>query len=129
MHQGDWDGAFAMTQAALQATPTIPKLHAYLGLCYFRKSDFASAEGCFRRAVTLDPHYWEAGAKLAQCLDRLYRREEAFTVAKQFLKVNPSDRTLQGIVHALEHQVKGHHQEGWERSRNLGTKIEINKPK
>ncbi|MGV3619028.1 MAG: tetratricopeptide repeat protein [Fimbriimonas sp.] len=113
------------TRAALQVTPTNPKLHAYLGLCYFRQNDFNNAEVCFRRAGTLDEKFWEAGAKQAQCLDRLHRYEEAYRVAKHWLKVNPRDRTLQGIAMALEHQVKGDHQEGWERTRGIGYQVQL----
>lgn len=125
MQRGDWAGAMLQTRAALQVTPTNPKLHAYMGICYFRQNDFANAEMCFRRAGVLDEKFWEAGTKHAQCLDRLHRYEEAYTVAKQWLKVNPSCNTLKGIILALEHQVKGDHQEGWERSRGMGYHVEL----
>jgi Flp pilus assembly protein TadD len=125
MQRGEWANAILRCQAALQVTPTNAKLHAYLGLCYFRQGDFANAEPCFRRASTLDERFWEAGAKHAQCLDRLRRREEAYEVAKHWLKVNPSDNTLRGIVVALEHQVRGNRQEGWERSRGMSYQVQL----
>ncbi len=125
MQRGDWQGAIVQCQAALQVTPTNPKLHAYLGMCYFRLNDFASAEPCFRRASVLDETFWQAGAKLAQCLDRLNRREEAFVVAKHWLNVNPSDNTLRGLVELLQHQVKGTYQESWEQSRGMNYRVEM----
>ena len=125
MQRGDWANAMVQTRAALQVTPTNPKLHAYLGMCYFRQNDFANAEGCFRRAGALDERFWEAGTKHAQCLDRLHRYEEAFTVAKQWLKVHPGNRTLEGIIMALQHQVRGDHQEGWERTRAINYNVTL----
>lgn len=124
MQRGDWHGAIAQAQAALQITPTNPKMHAYLGLCYFRLNDFAQAEPCFRRASALDERFWQAGAKHAQCLFQLRRREEAFQVAKHWLKVNPNDNTLKGLIEALGHQVRGPVQEGWERSRGLSYDVQ-----
>jgi Flp pilus assembly protein TadD len=124
MRQGDWEGAKAATQAALLQVPTNPHLHAYLGICFFRQNRFEEAEPCFRRASTLDPGFWQAGAKHAQCLYQLRRREEAYQVAKHWSSVNPNDNTLRGLIHTLQHQVRGTHQEGWERTRGLGYKIE-----
>lgn len=123
MQRGDWPGALVATQAALQVTPTNPKLHAYLGLCYFRQNDFVNAEVSFRRAATLDPNFWEAGAKHAQCLDRLRRYEEAYEVAKHWQRINPRDRTLQGLLLGLEGQVRGNRTERWEKSQRIETSV------
>lgn len=126
IQRGDWANAIVQCQAAIQVTPTNAKLHAYLGICYFRQEDFANAEPCFRRAGILDERFWQAGAKHAQCLYKLRRYEEAFQVAKTWAKVNPSDNTLRGLIITLEHQVKGTFQEGWERSRGAGYDIRLN---
>lgn len=125
MQRGDWHGAIAQAKAALQVTPTNPKLHAYEGICHFRLGDYASAEPCFRRASVLDDKFWQAGAKHAQCLYHLRRREEAYEVAKHWLKVNPNDNTLRGLIDVLAHQVKGPVQEGWERSRGMSYRVEL----
>lgn len=119
MQRGEWEDAIAACRAALQVTPTNAKINAYLGMCLFRTGDFAAAIAPFRCATTLDPKFWQAGAKLAQCYDRLHRYEEAYATAKEWLKVMPSDRTLQGLVFALEHQVKGNRKDGWERTGHL----------
>lgn len=119
MQRQEWDEAIAACRAALQVTPTNPKLNAFLGMCHFRKGEFEAAIPPFKRATTLDPKFWQAGAKLAQCYDRLKRYEEAFATAKDWLRIMPSDRTLQGLVFALENQVQGNRKDGWERTRAL----------
>ena len=123
MATGDWDSAIAACRTGLMSTPCNPKIHAYLGMCFFRKGDFANAIEPFRRATLLDPKFWQAGAKLAQCYDRLRRFEEAYSVAKEWIRVQPNDPTLQGLVFALENQVKGNRLDGWERTRGLAHKV------
>ena len=91
-------------------------LHAYLGISLFKQSKFELAAESFRRATLLDPKFVDAGTKLAQCYDRLRRYEEAYTEANEWLKLSPANRTLQGIVRALELQVKGNRKDGWERT-------------
>jgi tetratricopeptide (TPR) repeat protein len=94
-------------------------------MCHFRKAEYDLAVEPFRKASILDPNFWEAGAKLAQCYDRLKRYEEAYTVAKEWLHVRPSDHTLQGLVEALKHQVRGNKVEGWERTAHLAHQIKF----
>jgi len=125
MQRGDWDNAILACKSALQVTPVNAKLHAYLGMCLFRKGDYATASESFRRATLLDEKFWEAGAKLAQCYDRLHRYEEAYSVAKQFSRVNPNNTALQALVHALEGQVRGNRVDGWERTRHLAHEVQF----
>jgi Flp pilus assembly protein TadD len=125
MCAGDWDGAIAACKAALQLVPVDAKLHGYLGCCYFRKGDYASAIEPFRRATALNPKFWEAGTKLAQCYDRLHRYEEAYATAKEWLHVRPGDHTLEGIVFALKDMVHGPVKEGWERTEFLAHHVEF----
>lgn len=125
MARGQWDEAIVACKSALQVTPVNPKMNAYLGMCYFRKNDFASAIEPFRRATLLDPKFWQAGAKLAQCYDRLRRYEEAYATAREWIKVNPNDHTLQGLIHALEHQVQGNRRDGWERTHALNRRVQF----
>jgi len=123
MQRGDWDAAITECKGALQVTPTNAKIRAYLGMCLFRKNEFALAAEEFRKATTLDPNFWQAGTKLAQCLDRLRRHEEAYEVARHWLRVMPADHTLQGLVLGLEYQVRGNRQEGWERTAGASREI------
>ena len=119
MQAGRWDNAESACNAALQVQPTSAKLHAYLGICYFRQGCFERAVDSLKRATLLDPNFVDAGVKLVQSLDRLQRYEEAFAEAIEWLKLRPGDRTLQGIVHCLSLHVKGNRQDGWERSAHM----------
>jgi Flp pilus assembly protein TadD len=119
MRQLDWEGARTLCQAALQVQPTNARLVGYLGLCEFRLGRFDSAIVEFERATTLDPEHWEAGAKHAQALERLGRYSDAYHVARRWLRVNPNDRTLQGLALGLSPYAREEREEGWERTANL----------
>ena len=123
MQRQAWDEAIVECKAALQLQPTSAMLNGYLGMCYYRKNEFHLAVEPFRKASVLDPNFWQAGAKLAQCDDRLKRYEEAYEVAKEWLKVRPCDHTLQGLVEALKYQVRGNKVEGWERTAHLAHQV------
>lgn len=119
MQRQDWDGAIAAARSAIVAYPVNAKYHALLGLCYFRKGSFHQAVDPLRRATILDPNFVDAGIKLAQSLDRSGDYVEAHRVAEEFLRLRPADRTLQGLVMALQDHRDRSHQDGWERSRRL----------
>ena len=127
MQSGAWDDAIVECKAVLQLQPTNPRVHAMLGMCYFRKGEYQLALEPFRKASVLDPKCWEAGVKLAQCYDRLKRYEEAYAVAKEWLQVRPQDHTLQGLVEILQFQVKGNKVEGWERTAHLAHEVKLAK--
>ena len=120
-----WDDAILECKAVLQLQPTNARLWGYLGMCHYRKGEFHLAIEPFRKASVLDPNFWQAGAKLAQCYDRLKRYEEAYVIAKDWLAVRPNDHTLQGLVDGLKHQVKGNKKEGWERTAHLAYDIKF----
>jgi tetratricopeptide (TPR) repeat protein len=123
MQQGRWEDAEVACQCALGSNPCNAKLHAYLGLCLFRKNAFDKAADSFKRATMLDPNFVDAGVKHAQSLDRLRRYEEAYVVAQDWLKIRPADRTLQGLVNGLQFHVKGNRQDGWERTAHYAHRI------
>jgi Flp pilus assembly protein TadD len=115
MAAGQWEGAKAASEELVNERPTLPAAHAYLGLCHYHFSDFAEAEKCFRRATTLDPHYWEAGIKHVQCLDRLQQFEEAYEVAQYWQKEQPNNATIAGLVHGLSFHAQGR-TDAWQKS-------------
>ncbi len=121
MRQARWDDAILACQAALQVQPTNSKLLAYMGMSYFRKNEWAPAAAAFHRATILEPSFWEAGTKHAQCLDRMGKYAEAYEVAQTFFRVKPGDPTLQGLIHGLERYAAANRKEGWERSVGLDT--------
>ena len=120
MQQGNWEGAMAAAQQAVSDLPVNPRAHAYLGMCYYRKNDFASASQCFRKAVTLDPNFWEAGVKLAQSLDRQLQYKEALQVAEHYLHQRPNDTTLRTLVNGLRRQQGAVEEESWEKNVKKG---------
>jgi len=127
MQKGQWDDAIVECKAVIQVQPTNARVYGLLGMCHFRKGDYQGAIDPFRKASVLDPKFWEAGAKLAQCYDRLKRYEEAYEVAQEWLRVRPQDHTLQGLVEALRYQVRGNKVEGWERTAHLAHEIKFAK--
>lgn len=125
LQQGKWEEAEFASRAALQICPANAKLHAYLGVCLFRQNKFDSAAESFSRATILDPKFSDAGAKLAQCYDRLHRYEEAYVVASEWIHVDPNNRILQALVRALELQVKGNRTDGWQRTAHLEVEVRL----
>ncbi len=117
-----WTEALTEAKRLIHLHPTHAAFHWYEGMIYYANERFDLAEPGFRRATSLDPKYSAAGAKLAQCLYRLHRYEEAFSEAKFWLKIAPNDHTLQGLVYTLEHQVGGR-TERWEKTRRLDRTI------
>ena len=116
MQQGKWNDALAAIQALIHEHPTTPKLHGYLGFCYMKLNNFQAAEAAFRKAITLDPNYWEAGIKLAQCLDRLMKYKEALQVAEHYLPMRPNDPALVALVKGLRRQAGAVEEESWQKS-------------
>lgn len=118
-----WAEALPGARSAINAIPNDPELYGLAGLCLFRMNNWQEGSEYFRKAVALDPSYWEAGAKLAQCLERMDQNEEALEVAKRFSHVQPNDPTIQGLIDYLSPMVQGR-KEGWERTTYLEYQIE-----
>lgn len=122
IQRGDWANAESQATETLASQPTNARVHAYLGLCRFHRMDFESAAQSFRTATFLDPQYWQAGAKLAQCYERLHRLEEGLEVCQEFIRVQPADHTLQGLLEYFQDRAKVR-QEGWERTAHLAHEV------
>jgi predicted Zn-dependent protease len=116
MQQGKWSEALAQCQALIAQQPVNPRLHGYLGVCFMRMNKFAEAEAAFRKAITLDPNFWEAGVRLAQCLDRQLKYKEALQIAEHYLHMRPNDHVLQGLVNGLRRQQGAVEEESWQKS-------------
>lgn len=116
IQQGKWDDAIAQCQAIIVAQPVNPKLHAYLGMCFLKKNDFPNAEVAFRKAITLDPNFWEAGVKLAQVLDRQLKYKDALQVAEHYLHLRPNEHALQVLVNGLRRQQGAVEEESWQKN-------------
>ncbi len=116
LDEGRWKEAFQAAKELVARQPALPKAHAYLGLCYARFGELAKAAESLRTAFELQPHFWEAGIKLAECLDQLGRYEEALEVAQRTLKDRPSDEAVIGLVRGLQRQLPERITDGWQKS-------------
>lgn len=116
MQQGKWQEAVVQCQVLIDQQPAIPKLHGYLGFCNMKLNKVEQAEAAFRRAITLDPNYWEAGVKLAQCLDRMMKYKEALQIAEDYLHMRPNEAALQALVNGLRRQAGAVEEESWQKS-------------
>jgi predicted Zn-dependent protease len=120
MQQGKWEEALLQCQALLQVQPINPRLHGYLGICLLRKNDFVGAEAAFRKAITLEPSFWEAGVRLAQVLDRQLKYKEALQIAEHYLHMRPNEHSLQVLVNGLRRQQGAVEEESWQKSAKGG---------
>jgi predicted Zn-dependent protease len=116
MQQNKWAEALPACQALIQEHPTTPKLHGYLGFINMKLNNLQNAEAAFRKAITLDPNYWEAGVKLAQVLDRMMKYKEGLQVAESFLPMRPNDPALNALVNGLRRQAGAVEEESWQKS-------------
>ncbi|MBI1756684.1 MAG: tetratricopeptide repeat protein [Fimbriimonas ginsengisoli] len=116
MAQNDWEAAECRSRVLMVEHPTNARLRGYLGLCLYRKQAFEEASEHFRKAILLQPTFWEASLKLAQCLDRLMRYEEALEAAREAHLVHPGDPTLNVLIHGLERQVEDKGVGAWQRT-------------
>jgi tetratricopeptide (TPR) repeat protein len=122
LQNGKVDDAIVNCNCVLQVTPNNARVLGLLGMCYYRKQEYATALEHFRRATLLDPKFVDAGLKHAQCLDRLRRYEEAYEVAKEWHRIQPSNNMLKSLTEALQQHSRGTYQ-GWERTAALNTTV------
>ncbi|MFZ4507194.1 MAG: tetratricopeptide repeat protein [Fimbriimonas sp.] len=123
MQQGKWQEALGLCAQELRQRPGSAKLNGLLGMCYFRQKKYAESLEPFRRAVTLDPGFWEIGIRYAQALEFEGQREEAYTVACEWNRVRPGHPTLEGLIEHLEYRIKGNRSEIWEKTRGLNREV------
>ena len=91
MRQGKFDDALAKCQGSSRCSPSIPAPRVPRpDLC--AKNQLPEAEAAFRKAITLDPNFWEAGIRLAQVLNRMMEYKEGLQVAEHYLHMRPNSR-------------------------------------
>ena len=121
----EWSRAKTAAEKLLETQPTNSLLHAYRGLCYFEEENWAVAAESFRRATFLDPKYWQAASKLAECYQRLHKYREGLEVCQEFIIVNPNDPALESLLQYFQEMAKLPLQ-GWERTSHLAHEITMN---
>ena len=114
--QGKWQEAQAKAEQMILAQPVNRRAHAYLVLSLYRQGKLEQAVSSLKKATILDEEFWEAGTKLAQCLDQLQRYEEALEVVEQFLAIKPSDSTLLHLESGLRRNVPEKITDSWQKT-------------
>jgi len=115
----DYDGAAADCRVLLEDHPGNAHLHGYLGLCHFRLEQFEQAAEELGKATALEPTFLDAGEKLALSQLRIGRNRDALETAKDFLRIDPNNSVLRGVLLRLQMRDDTADQEAWERTRNL----------
>ena len=93
-------------ERGLLAYPTDERIAALMGMALWRLGDAERAEGYFRRAVTLRPKFWEAGAMLVRCLVGRGAYDDAYDLVSELLHdANPNSAELQ----RLEREIRPHY--------------------
>lgn len=122
----NWPEAKRVSEELLLQQPTNPMLHAYRGLCYFEEQNWTVAAESFRRATFLDPKFWQAASKLAQCYERLHEYRKGLEICEEFIRIQPNDPCLESLLVYFGDMAKVR-QEGWERTRHLSHHVTMAK--
>ena len=73
-----------------------------VGLAELYSGKLGAAEECFRRVAELLPEYSGGHEKMAVCLAKLGRREEALEFARRACELDPERESIRRILEALE---------------------------
>lgn len=86
---GEYDQAIETLNLAREYDNERPDLHNMLGVCYFKKEQYADAITCFEKAVELDPSSAMDYANLGVNHNRLGQKEEAIHFFNIALSLDP----------------------------------------
>ena len=100
------DGAFEEAlntfTKAIELDPSMPAIHNNLGVMYWTAGDMQHALDCFETALSLDPHNRDTILNCTQLLQSHDRVEEAKTVCASYLKQNPNDTEISGMLMQMQ---------------------------
>lgn len=116
MAAGNWVQAAEEAKAILAEHPTSAKAWAYLGWAYENLGRHAEAIEPLRKAIILEPHFWQASFQVAQILDRLGRYPEALQHAREALRDKPGHDPIEALIRGLERQVPEELTDAWQLS-------------
>jgi tetratricopeptide (TPR) repeat protein len=114
MAAGKWNEAADMCIGLIAEHPTTAKLYAYLGWCYAQLGRPVDSVEPLRKAVILEPHFWQASFQLAQLLDKMGRYAEALQHARDALKDKPGFTPIESLIRGLERQVPDKITDAWQ---------------
>lgn len=113
---GQWNEAAELCRQSLADHPTSAKLYAYLGWSYAQLGRPADSVEPLRKAIILEPHFWQASYQLAQLLDRMGRYREALQHARDAIREKPGHPGIEGLIRGLERQVPDEITDAWQLS-------------
>ena len=116
IQRGQWAELFNKCVEDCNELPTNPRPHAYMGFCYMQARQMDRAVICLQKAVRLDPNYFDAQFRLAQCLDRMQRFDEALEPAQEAVRLRPSDPTAQVLLRGIQRYANDKMVDGWKKS-------------
>jgi len=85
----------------LAEKPRDADAHFNVGLANLYSGNYAQAAAAFRAVIELLPEYAAGYEKLAICLAKLRRREEALAQARTACRLDPESEALRRLVRAL----------------------------
>ena len=116
MTAGNWIQAVDEATAVLANHPTSAKAWAYLGWSYAQLGQLEESIEPLRKAIVLEPHFWQASFQVAQILDRLGRYPEALQHAREALRDKPGHDPIESLIRGLERQVPEELTDAWQLS-------------
>jgi hypothetical protein len=72
-----WQTKLSLWTDVASKSPNKPRAHNNLGNCYFIQNDFSAAIPHYKRAITLDPTWYESYYNLAVSLENIGRKADA----------------------------------------------------
>ncbi len=90
---GNPAAAAKLYDVILEHYPDSAAAHAGLGACHGLQGEYSPAEAQFRRAVSLQPNYFEAWSFLAEALIEQGKTEEAMDCFEESLALSPYNQT------------------------------------
>jgi tetratricopeptide (TPR) repeat protein len=85
----DWPNAAAALEQLARLEPSIPEVHANLGLAYYSAGRYPDAERAFERALKLNPKMAQARVLLGICKAELGRNEDAVRMLEPAFRQPP----------------------------------------
>jgi Flp pilus assembly protein TadD len=86
---GDLDGALAVLQRAVAATPTSALAHSKLGIVYVHKRQWDTASSEFAKAIQLDPAYAPAYSNLGNVYRERGQLDQAIAQYQKAVSIDP----------------------------------------
>lgn len=87
--EAQWEEAFHHCLAVINRAPALPEPYNNLGVVYWHQGDFAGAQTCWEKALSLNPRHQAAMLNLGLAFLRDGRVEEARTCAERAVGIGP----------------------------------------